>query len=149
MGAKTKYPVINNIKQCTKCKEFKSINEYYFDNSTSKPKPTCKICDRKRRQLPEVKYRDSIVRNATRIKRVYNIDTDYYNSLLIAQNYKCAICKKKEINAKGRLSIDHCHDTGKIRGLLCRSCNLGIGNLKDNISLLAEAIKYLEKYKEK
>lgn len=147
MGAKTKYPVINNIKQCTKCKIFKNINEYYFDNTTNKPKPNCKICDRKRRQLPEVKKRDALVRTATRIKRVYNISSDYYEYLLNQQNHKCAICKKRELDSKGRLSIDHCHNTGQVRGLLCRSCNLGIGNLKDNISLLAEAIKYLEKHK--
>ena len=51
----------------------------------------------------------------------------------------CAICGITE-----RLHIDHCHNSGDVRGLLCSNCNLGIGNLKDNIKILKNAILYLE-----
>jgi Recombination endonuclease VII len=63
--------------------------------------------------------------------------------LLKEQNGLCAICGNKE--SERRLALDHCHDTGKIRGLLCGTCNTGIGMLKDSVELLEAATKYLSK----
>ena len=59
----------------------------------------------------------------------------------------CLICKTSQDNLTKRLVVDHDHKTNKIRGLLCTNCNLGIGNLKENISYLKNAILYLgDKY---
>ena len=67
-----------------------------------------------------------------------------YSGLMIAQDGKCAICGAP----KGEeLRIDHCHATGKLRGLLCDNCNWGLGNFKDNPDLLNRAIQYLDHYK--
>jgi len=73
------------------------------------------------------------------IKNRYNLTSEQYYKLFKIQNNKCLICKKKT-----KLVIDHDHKTGKFRGLLCRECNLGIGLLKDNVTILKMAIKYLE-----
>lgn len=59
------------------------------------------------------------------------------------QESKCAICEKHV----EKLHVDHCHDTGKVRGLLCTTCNHGLGKLGDNLDGLFKAVRYLEKSK--
>jgi len=81
--------------------------------------------------------------HANWIKSAYGITADEYNYLFIKQEGKCAICKQHQGTLPKRLSVDHCHETGKIRGLLCNKCNVSLGNFNDDISLLKEAIKYL------
>lgn len=73
-----------------------------------------------------------------------SITHEEYLDILDAQDGVCAICGKKEISTrKGRLCIDHDHQSGKIRGLLCMKCNAGLGMFNDNESLLFDAITYL------
>lgn len=79
------------------------------------------------------------------LKRVFGISLDNYNEMLKKQNGVCKICYNPEVSKKSKvLSVDHCHTTGKIRGLLCSNCNLGLGNLKDSIKFLENAINYLK-----
>jgi hypothetical protein len=81
------------------------------------------------------------------MKRNYGISMDDYNAMLEAQDGKCAICSCSPPNHhKKRLNIDHCHSTGKVRGLLCDACNRAIGLLKDSPELMANAIKYIQQY---
>ncbi len=70
---------------------------------------------------------------------------EMYYDLLEKQNHKCAICNNIELRGEIEiaLSVDHCHDTLKVRGLLCGNCNRAIGLLKDDIKLLQNAINYL------
>lgn len=81
------------------------------------------------------------------LQKQYNITLEEYNTLLKTQNHVCAICNNPEtLMIKGKLcslAVDHCHDTGKIRGLLCTKCNRGIGLLRHDIDLLQKAILYL------
>jgi hypothetical protein len=81
-------------------------------------------------------------------KKRYGIDLQEYNKLLISQNNECAICKIDENEIKhGRntyFAVDHCHKTGKVRGLLCYKCNSVLGFVNDSIDNLGNAIKYLE-----
>jgi hypothetical protein len=82
------------------------------------------------------------------MKRAYGLDFKDYERMLEAQNGVCAICSSPPPNnRKTRLAIDHCHKTGKVRGLLCDKCNRSIGLLKDDVSVLKSAIKYLNKGK--
>lgn len=73
----------------------------------------------------------------------FNLTIDKYNDMLNSQKKCCAICKKK--NMVKNFSVDHNHKTGKIRGLLCRECNSGLGFMKDSIKILSNAIDYLKK----
>ena len=86
-----------------------------------------------------------------KLKKTYGISLDEYNELLSKQKGKCAICgvnnNGKYRNKPRAFAVDHCHITGKIRGLLCSDCNTGIGLLKDNVNILQYAIKYLNKTK--
>jgi len=78
------------------------------------------------------------------MKNNYGLDFDEYNKLLEKQNGACAICGSLPPNThKKRLSIDHCHTTGRVRGLLCDSCNTALGLLKDSPDLMLKAISYL------
>ena len=63
--------------------------------------------------------------------------------MLVAQDGGCAICKVKDNGTYEYFSVDHCHKTLKVRGLLCTNCNNGLGRFKDRIDLLDAAIKYL------
>ena len=78
------------------------------------------------------------------IKAKYNISITDYKEMLLKQNNRCAICGDFNDNIKYGLHIDHCHTTGKVRGLLCHHCNTAIGSLKENKNNFINAIKYLE-----
>lgn len=64
--------------------------------------------------------------------------------MLDDQGGVCAICSKEDAAGK-RLAVDHCHETGKVRGLLCLKCNTVLGKMNDEVNLLKKAIAYLEK----
>lgn len=81
----------------------------------------------------------SAFKSRTKIK----ISFEEYERMFIKQNNRCAICGGIEARNK-ILSLDHCHRTNKVRGLLCSSCNNGIGFFRDNVELLSKAIKYLK-----
>lgn len=85
-------------------------------------------------------------------KKRFGVDYATYRLMAQAQGNVCAICAKPEsaVNPKSLeprlLAIDHCHNTGKVRGLLCSKCNTGIGSLNDDVSRLRSAIAYLERH---
>jgi hypothetical protein len=73
--------------------------------------------------------------------RKYGLTIKKYEALVEKADGKCAICQKIP---KQSLSVDHCHKTGRVRGLLCRRCNSAIGFLEDNINLVSSALGYLK-----
>jgi hypothetical protein len=75
------------------------------------------------------------------LKRKFNITSIEYNTMLEKQNNVCAICGN---TCSKSLAVDHCHTTGRIRGLLCNNCNRGLGHFKDNPNYLQKAIEYLK-----
>jgi hypothetical protein len=77
------------------------------------------------------------------VARLYNISTTQYDLLVEKAEYKCEICGTYLINRKPY--IDHDHETSMIRGVLCNSCNTGVGCFKDSINHLKKAIAYLER----
>jgi len=80
------------------------------------------------------------------LKNKFNMTIEQYDEMLENQNGVCAICKKEE-NKGRRLSVDHNHDNGLIRGLLCQKCNSIIGMALDNVETLKSAIHYIERSK--
>lgn len=77
-------------------------------------------------------------------KKLYGIPAGTYAAMLEAQEGRCAVCKTTEPGGKGTFHVDHCHDSKKVRGLLCSECNLGLGKFKHLPQLLDAAKKYLE-----
>lgn len=99
-------------------------------------------------------YRDKDRHKNSKLKYVYGISLEEYNAMLTKQNGVCAICCKPEtVICRGSepksLAVDHDHDTGKVRGLLCDMCNRGIGMLEHSPALLIAAARYLTEHKEK
>lgn len=80
------------------------------------------------------------------LKHFFGITLEEYNEMLESQNGLCAICQRHHTEFKRNLAVDHDHHTGKIRGLLCGSCNSGLGKLQDDMDVLECAIVYLEKH---
>jgi hypothetical protein len=142
-------------KLCRRCQIEKDTTEF------SVGRAICKACrsteqskiygetysteERNARREYQKAYRESSNAEAirfTKIKTAYGIDRDFYDYLIQSQNNSCAICKKPFTNTP---HIDHGHTTGKVRGLLCGLCNIGIGTFFDNINLLQNAIEYLKR----
>jgi hypothetical protein len=86
-------------------------------------------------------------RNRKRKMGYYGLSVDDFDTLMESQNNCCAICKKTCITGRS-LSIDHDHNTNKVRGLLCNKCNQGLGFFNDSIDLLQGAMIYLTQHSE-
>jgi hypothetical protein len=80
------------------------------------------------------------------LMRAFGISLDDYHKMLVEQNDGCAICGREETVKRNKyLSVDHCHLTNKVRGLLCDRCNRGIGLLGDSPERIRNAARYLER----
>lgn len=85
------------------------------------------------------------------LKSRYGISKKEYEKMLTDRNYKCDICEyiqPENATKMQNLYIDHCHNTNKVRGLLCFRCNSALGYLKDDIKILENTIKYLKVWQE-
>ena len=107
-----------------------------FHNRTSSP-------DGKRNQCKRCRSEEAW-------KRVYGLEAGEYDKLLASQKGVCAICgtdtpTENHDETRPHLYVDHCHTSGAVRGLLCSSCNTGLGLFKDNPERLKAAIQYLTK----
>lgn len=155
-------------KICSKCKKLKEFKDFYKQKSSIKDgyKTRCKICDlekhREWRQRNKeydklssskgmlIWRKNNPDRNRhNQLKAIHGISLNDYNSMLEKQNNVCNICFNVEVSVSRyktvkRLAVDHDHITGEIRGLLCHNCNLGLGNFKDNIQYLINAVDYLK-----
>ena len=127
------------MKKCGCCKETKPFSEFNKDKQHS-TKYTC-YCKECRRNLLDKKKK-----SAYDLNKRYGLTEEDYLEKLTKQNFQCAICKTDQYKKKNwrRFAVDHCHTTGKIRGLLCHKCNAGLGHFDDDTGLLNSAIEYLE-----
>lgn len=120
-------------KICRHCNVEKSESSFYRSyNNSNGFSARCKSCTLS-------------LNRVGRWRRSYGITKEKYSELLKLQNNGCAICS----GPMNPICIDHCHLTNKYRGLLCKKCNTGIGQLNDSPSLLRKALEYLENAKNK
>ncbi len=132
------------MKNCSQCQDELTDDNWWVSWKRQKTN-ICKVCGR----LNNKKYDTKDVAKNRKLKTTYNISLVDYNTMLDKQNFKCAICNTDVPLGKGNFKVDHCHISGKVRGLLCHHCNVGIGHFKDDPSLLIKAIKYLGEQYEK
>lgn len=148
------------MKRCQTCHSIKSTDEFHqstreFDGRSA----SCRGCVNARQKV--IFDRDRAVgaararkwrkRNPDRVrdaglKQNYGLPYGTYDKMLAAQSGRCAICKTVETGARNHLHVDHDHDTGTVRGLLCGRCNTGIGQLRHERNVLLAAIDYLDSY---
>ena len=141
------------MKKCTVCKEEKSLDHFYNSKQTKDGKGyRCKECEKLAVSGYKKRYyqkRKEVQRNSNR-RFKYGIEPEDYDRMLEDQKYCCAICNEKLVISLSRLKythkavIDHCHTTGKIRGILCARCNQALGLFRDSIDNLKKAIDYLK-----
>ncbi len=126
------------MKQCGKCGKVKRLQDYRKDSSRKDGVyPYCKSCCKDYEKIPD-RIDASRKRARAIFYRKYGITETEYQERFEKQNGLCVICGKAQPNK--RLSVDHCHETGKVRGLLCSKCNYVLGNSNDNPNILRRAI---------
>ena len=128
---------------CPKCNETKSLDAFCKASNTAFGISIyCKECQRKKSKVRYKTHKNEHINNG--LKKKYGITLVDYTKLLNKQNNQCLICGKKSSESKRRLAVDHDHETGKIRGILCEERNRGIGIFKDSIDRLNNSINYLK-----
>lgn len=154
--SKNRWPVSDGIsKTCRKCGVRKPLAEFHKNRSERADgfQSSCKDCSK----ATTYNYRNTekghvivVVSRFRNALKKYEITETDYGAMLAAQNYVCAICKRPERHvvrgATKRLAVDHCHTTGKVRGLLCAHCNQAIGRLDDDPELIRKAADYVEEH---
>ena len=126
------------LKTCKQCDAELVVGENWTIGSVKSYSYLCQTCRsgyNKNRYTSEVRERF--------LKEKYGITQEDYDALLDIQEGGCKICGWTPPKEKS-LCVDHCHDTGEVRGLLCNHCNSGLGYFRDNQEVLFSAIAYLE-----
>lgn len=147
------------MKICRACKEEKSIscfvrNKIFKDGIDT----ICYTCNKERvkawrkenpekRKIQAIKESDpnKLYNIRKHLKSAYGITIEEYNNIYNTQKGFCLICGVHQSEVNNKFHLDHCHTTGKIRGLLCPTCNRLLGCAKDNTEILKNAIIYLER----
>ena len=123
-------------KTCTKCRRvLPNTFEHFYKSRTGLTRAACRSCCNVKRST-ETRKRISL-------KSKYGLSVVRFEEMQREQGHVCAICGEA-CQSRPRLSVDHCHKTGIVRGLLCHLCNLMLGYARDDISILRSATEYLE-----
>lgn len=136
--------------ECNVCKRYKTLENFELRSDSGKYRRVCKKCSSIRKQIWYLENKVGLKTRA--IAKKYGITRSDYDLLINEHKNLCAICVRPETSPDGRtkkvksLSIDHNHDTGQVRGLLCWRCNAMIGYAREDLFILKSAIKYLNKY---
>jgi hypothetical protein len=148
-SSRTSYRVGALERPCSRCGLVKQANEFEVTplgtlGSWCRP---CRLVKKRDYRKPG----DPVAGHLRHLRRTYGLTKEQYAALFDQQRGMCAICNRPESNRGGRhgnaemrLSVDHDHQTGKIRGLLCMRCNTAIGALDHDQARLQAAIRYLE-----
>ena len=138
----------NEIKTCFECQLVLPIGDFYKAKTNKDGfSGKCKNCSEKYRKIYYIQNKEKLKETAKWYMRQirFNISKEDFNKKLNEQNFKCCICKENfNIKDPRSIHIDHNHNTGNLRGILCRFCNTGLGQFKDNIEYLNSAIEYLK-----
>ena len=142
----SKWPV-KTEKTCTRCGEVKNINEFH-KKGKRKSNPAISLYNHICKDCCKVISKENYLNNKnSSLRLLYGITLNDYNKMFEEQKGCCAICGIHQSEIERAFSVDHDHNTGEIRSLLCINCNSGLGLFKDDLSILEEAKKYLEYFK--
>lgn len=138
--------VLEETKVCIVCGDPKALSEFNYSSQKGKNINTCKKCrvDQKRERDRIDPYEHKRRTRNSNLKRKFGITLDDYEDMLFAQGGRCLICDIYDRELTKELCVDHNHETGKIRGLLCNRCNTLVGFLEKNKDLLSMAFNYIK-----
>ncbi len=129
-------------RRCPQCWQSKPLDQFH------KRPNKCKPCTREYQRNRRSAWRDN--REAA-LQRKFGMTLRQYEKMLWDQDGLCAICERPQSGKRGgvtiQLCVDHDHETGQVRALLCTSCNIGLGNFGDDVERLTTAISYLRNWK--
>lgn len=141
------------MQLCKKCGETKPLEAFRKGHGSP-----CKLC---RSKQSEAWRKKNLVRCAELTRmwhkrnpersrdmyrcRKYKLKRGDFDKMFKDQDSKCAICGEVDPKGRGGFHVDHCHETEKVRGILCHNCNLGIGNLQHDPRIMRAALEYLLK----
>lgn len=161
--------VVDGKIKCSVCQEWKSL-EWYQPSISAKGCGTCRPCKyaqkrayeranpekyneqvrknrAKRREAIRSRSREWLASNKERAKgyglRRYGITLEQFNAMFEAQGSKCAICSTTDNGVGRSFYVDHCHHSGRVRGILCHKCNSGLGAFRDDAQIVGKALEYL------
>ena len=132
----------SNGKCCTVCRQRKPLTEFNFAiKAKGYRQSLCKACQRD--QNRQWRQKNPRKKRSHRLRK-YGLTVEHFESMVAAQGGRCAICGTATLGGGRRyLDIDHNHANGKIRGLLCNNCNIGLGCFKDSPDALRRAAEYV------
>lgn len=136
--------ILSKLRRCPYCNKDKPSESFARTSSY------CEPCRKQYRRDNIERTRAYTAANRDRIRdasfrKIYGITLEHYNHLLSKQNGRCALCRTDVPGGRGHFHVDHNHETGKVRGLLCHNCNIGLGNFRDNPELLRRAARYISR----
>lgn len=142
-------------KVCPRCEEYKTADQYHTSrNRRDGLYYECKKCRYKRVSANSKKNYDPQKARSIQLKRNYGITEEDYLHMFMRQEGVCACCGREETHFSKRgntimkLSVDHCHKTGKVRALLCNECNTSLGLLDEDPERVACLLRYVINLKE-
>lgn len=132
------------MKTCTQCglvKELELFGSYKYKNEERR-RAACTDC---RNVRQKARYRENPeIHRAYLLKQKYSMTLEDYDQMIVDQGGKCKICGTETPNCHHkRFVVDHNHATNEVRGLLCSTCNTGLGNFSDNPEIILKAAQYL------
>ena len=161
----SKYRIDKEGRQCIDCKDYKPWNNFYKSTTTKIGYGNlCKPCDKISTDVSRKKYPERYKRNYDNyrkrdperwrkhmrkwlLKSKYGMTLEQYDEMLTLQGNKCAICGRLDSGRRrdnGSFLVDHNHETDAVRGLLCYPCNISIGLLRDDSSIMKKMVNYME-----
>jgi hypothetical protein len=131
-------------KVCQLCGLNKPLEDYHKNKQIKDGKHTiCKNCNLQKSKRWRIENPEKA--KTLNYRKKYNLTYEQVGELKSSCGYKCEICGIEEAKSpRGNLFVDHCHETGEVRGILCLNCNNLLGSAKDNLEVLLNAIKYLK-----
>jgi len=134
------------LRQCRTCGVEKELEEFYKSGRKGKPEERhteCKECTKVRVKANHCPTRA----RSNDLRRLYGITLEEYDRMYEQQGGRCAICPSTEPGGRwNHFAVDHDHETGAVRELLCNNCNTALGLMQDSPHLLRNAANYLDKH---
>jgi len=145
------------MRTCRTCHEEKPLEESFYRTpkgvdgffSTCKKCHNQRVSTRRRERTREDPAAATARNRRTSLRQLYGITPEDFDRMMEDQGGVCRICGNAQEGGNqnaAKLHVDHCHETGKVRGLLCTCCNTALGKFRDDPALLRAAADYLERH---